>query len=794
MMELYFGTVEDRSGDTLKATRYKVRVIGVHNPLRDALPTADLPWAVPLQNNSAAMSGVGTSATGYLQGSLVAVVFLDEDRQVPLIMGSVAGVPGTNDYTGSELFASVTNDVRLVPPNAPLDNTTVDGVETEPGYIGTLTASDVRKMIPYIGQIRGGTASRVTAVGLGKYQTSIDDLVDLGYLAEDKTTWTGLNDMKSQDQFLASEGTQYDAEEVLLKQQYMKLVKMGAVSTSTPKEKLSGVLFASHVGGVYVAYTYLSEGVDETNSNGETCSGMYVHGYKTIAGKSTEEQPTLTNINEEASDKHESRSIQQSKYDVKPVNKGVSNQGFTDPDSVYPLIGHENEPDTPRLASGLKVDETIVGFKETVMVKSVPVALSSVTWKQSPVPYNAVYPNNNVYQSPSGHVMEFDDTKGSERVHVAHRTGTFWEVDNAGNEVNRTMGIRTVIVDKDELVYIKGSGYVTVDGDLALRVAKALNVEILGDANLKVSGNMTQEIGGDYSLKVGGKLAIKSMSMDVEGTSGLNLNSTSLLFKSPTIVVNPVTGDIMFGAHSSAPGSVSADSVPSFSPTITLPSPITRKELQALELEDTTASTILANSKVYPAPTATREDVAQPVNAITAVTSVNELPENITYQTRLSTNYTVRDVCVGNLGSTFPFDGQHGKTAKELAENLKALCLNCLEPIRAQYLSKGFMLNSCMRPAGNPLSMVGKTSQHEFGQAADLSFSMVRGQPTDREQFYEIASWIRDNILFDQLLLEYRDEGRQVWIHISHNKNGNRRQVLTLNNDSVLKSGLVQLA
>jgi len=169
------------------------------------------------------------------------------------------------------------------------------------------------------------------------------------------------------------------------------------------------------------------------------------------------------------------------------------------------------------------------------------------------------------------------------------------------------------------------------------------------------------------------------------------------------------------------------------------------------------------------------------------------MPELITYQTRLSVNFDIRGVSVGQIGSRFPFDGQHEKSAKKLAENLRALCLNCLEPIRLKYIDDGFILNSVIRPAGNPYSIDGKISQHEYGQAADISFSGIRGQSDDRSQFYTIARWIRDNILFDQLILEYRSGG-SVWIHISYNMDGNRRKVLTVNDDKILMEGLALVA
>ena len=83
------GVVEDRN-DPDKLGRYKVRIFGYHTNDKITLPTEDLPWSVPMQPvTSAAISGVGTSATGLVEGSTVVGFFADgADAQIPVIMGS----------------------------------------------------------------------------------------------------------------------------------------------------------------------------------------------------------------------------------------------------------------------------------------------------------------------------------------------------------------------------------------------------------------------------------------------------------------------------------------------------------------------------------------------------------------------------------------------------------------------------------------------------------------------------------------------------------------------------------
>lgn len=83
------GIVEDRN-DPDKLGRYRVRIFGYHTRDKTQLPTEDLPWAIPMQPvTSAAISGVGHSATGLVEGSAVMGFFADgTDSQMPIIMGS----------------------------------------------------------------------------------------------------------------------------------------------------------------------------------------------------------------------------------------------------------------------------------------------------------------------------------------------------------------------------------------------------------------------------------------------------------------------------------------------------------------------------------------------------------------------------------------------------------------------------------------------------------------------------------------------------------------------------------
>jgi hypothetical protein len=144
-------------------------------------------------------------------------------------------------------------------------------------------------------------------------------------------------------------------------------------------------------------------------------------------------------------------------------------------------------------------------------------------------------------------------------------------------------------------------------------------------------------------------------------------------------------------------------------------------------------------------------------------------------------------------GVVFPYDvatiaPQNGMTAQEVCDNLKALVTNVWVPLKTQY-SDAFMTCSFRKGSSNP------TSQHPKGMACDIQYKGI-----SKSEYYVRAQWIRDNIKFDQFLLEYKTTGTGLpWHHLSYNKAGsNRGQVFTFMNDKNCKGpgvvGLFDLA
>ncbi|CAB5221877.1 Protein Gp5, N-terminal OB-fold domain containing protein [uncultured Caudovirales phage] len=106
----WIGVVEDRM-DPEKMGRLKVRIFGYHTDSKVILPTKDLPWATPIQPiTSAAISGIGSSPIGPVEGTWVIGFFLDgEDMQQPAVFGTIATKAAKKAFSFFEDKPQVTN-------------------------------------------------------------------------------------------------------------------------------------------------------------------------------------------------------------------------------------------------------------------------------------------------------------------------------------------------------------------------------------------------------------------------------------------------------------------------------------------------------------------------------------------------------------------------------------------------------------------------------------------------------------------------------------------------------------
>lgn len=174
-----------------------------------------------------------------------------------------------------------------------------------------------------------------------------------------------------------------------------------------------------------------------------------------------------------------------------------------------------------------------------------------------------------------------------------------------------------------------------------------------------------------------------------------------------------------------------------------------------------TAEEIARSNELDVSPTTTVADsTSAAIDTTTAPTSCLTAPEPAPASFQLSTNYTLGDLSVDTVLSKYTVRAQAGFTYQDMICNLQALADHIGEPLSTQFGRANMIITSGFRPGSG-------TSQHERGQAFDIQYPLYTNT-----QVFNIAEYIRDNLPFDQLILEYG--GNRPWIHCSYNRAGNR--------------------
>jgi hypothetical protein len=106
------------------------------------------------------------------------------------------------------------------------------------------------------------------------------------------------------------------------------------------------------------------------------------------------------------------------------------------------------------------------------------------SWSEPSTPYAAQFPYNKVTQTESGHIVEYDDTPGAERIHIFHRSGSFIEMHPDGKVVYKSMGNGFLISMADQNIKVKGTCNISVDGDANIYAKGQMNLQSDSDINV----------------------------------------------------------------------------------------------------------------------------------------------------------------------------------------------------------------------------------------------------------------------------------------------------------------------
>ena len=255
----------------------------------------------------------------------------------------------------------------------------------------------------------------------------------------------------------------------------------------------------------------------------------------------------------------------------RPVEE-AGNTGFYDPNKIFPR--HINEPDTNRLAVndednphlGLELRKAtrITGlatadFDAALAADNTSIASSTTdNWDQPEIAYGSIYPNNHVYESESGHILEFDDTSAAERIHLQHKTGSSFEYNPNGDRVQIVKGDDYMLMSGANKVDIQGASDISIGGRHKLYINKSgetgnhYDIQVGANANVNIQvddgsvnlitkqGSINVNAGGDYNVKVGGNYTMTVAGNRTITTEGSTTDNTTgaVIHRGSTIDLN----------------------------------------------------------------------------------------------------------------------------------------------------------------------------------------------------------------------------------------------------------------
>ena len=201
--------------------------------------------------------------------------------------------------------------------------------------------------------------------------------------------------------------------------------------------------------------------------------------------------------------------------------------GFNDPNGTYPVAVnvsdvHENARGSLTATSPVARDNVrktsipsadFDEFTLPTVLGTLTVRGSNATEFSEPLvvegTYKPTYPNNHVFSTEKGHLLEFDDTVGFQRIAITHSAGSYQEYSNDGTYVSHVVSKMFEIVSSDKSSLIEGDSIETIDKSLKLKVNKLAasgnhyDIEIGEGANFNImvrSGSLNMNVNGNVNI------------------------------------------------------------------------------------------------------------------------------------------------------------------------------------------------------------------------------------------------------------------------------------------------------
>lgn len=780
----YYGCVCDRN-DPLKLGRVKVRVVGVHSENTSAVPLEDLPWAPIILPPTNGFSGIGISPTGIIEGTWVLVYFADGiNLQNPVVIGVTTGINPSTKLIDSKPVAEAKSEANAVAPSQKPKTVNEKGTTTgkELGWVSE--KYEVGNRGPgYVSSGKGDLGGR--SYGCFQLASTTGTLAQYLKVSEFKSNfagmavnsnefvscWKNLGDTKKaefkEDQRVFIEKTHFvpavnkvqfidpnNRGEAIQEMIWSTAVQYGPGKVGTILKRALNGKNVSDLTDADIVVLVQDNKRDNVPTDFKSSPSLHP-GLKSRCD--SEKKDLLALCSEKPSpDLKKAAPLPKDDYG-QPIESAAKitttpsytpkkgSGGFADPNGRFPKTGYLGKPDTNRLARAEEINKTIHKLKKLSTVNA--------NGFREPYTFGAKYPFNKVMETESGHVIEIDDTKDAERIHIYHRSGSFIEFHPDGTIVKKSVNDDNEVVISNKSVYVFGSCNMFVEGDVKVQSLGNMSLESEANVSVRAQGNMNLECGGKFNVLAGG---------GGEFAFGGDLNMFA-----PMITQNnaskSVSVKVDVGAKFELQKQVAEEEEPAKSDDWdTDNSGKNQTFASTRELDEA------VGYKTESAPPVAPMDIqVAPATTSTPNTASVEGVEKFKPSFKLSTNYNLADLTTCCAAFKYELQAQCGLSEADIVKNLMGVAEGILEPIRSHFGGSAFIISNCFRQYKGS----GK-SQHFSGMAVDLQF------PGNADRIPHIAEEIRKLLpTWDQLIVEYH--ANNPVIHISFDAAKNRKMVFS---------------
>lgn len=557
----FYGVVEDRQ-DPYQIGRVKVRCFGHHTGNKIDLPTEDLPWAqVMLPVTSAGISGIGQTPLGLVEGSHVFGFFRDgEDRQEPVVMGSMPGYPAeladtekgfydpngeypryinspdTNQLATMQDYSfnpSLTQHASIIADNANVKNfqnigtAVVEPMQLASAFIskggGSFFGLVADIITSAVGQVIGANVLGSVGSTLNGFTESANQLVDS--VSDAGTSFLKNNVGLSVDEISQSavNFSSTVAGKVRAQIEVPSLPSASALTSAGLKQvglTDTGQFKLDVINPATMQTLFEDAAETELLNNYNAAKERVDAGLGVVAGSvSTVIDPTVLGVRGALGtlETTEAQSSAIDGFNTQLQNIGGSAaQGslITVTDKVTGVVTSTVEDigqDSITAAKTVLGDQGIsIPQKATVNKDGIAKLMNNFiggnkdSWSMPTMPdVSDSYPKRHVYETESGHVKIYDDNENNRLIMERHASGTRYDIRDDGSKVDHIISDHIIGVEGTSYTNIKEDQIVTLNGRYKIYVNKDEtrdnNYDIVVGANANINIQVDR---GDMNINV----------------------------------------------------------------------------------------------------------------------------------------------------------------------------------------------------------------------------------------------------------------------------------------------------